>query len=130
LTLAALSGRPCDWLMVFTGNSEAELLHIESGKAIPLSGSSIRRHNLADSSLIYLVEDGRKTELRRIVLDPATESYELLASLDTLNTTLTWIDDARGAVYLRSGQLRRIDPNTGKEILLPGVEIQTFQRIP
>lgn len=70
------------------------------------------------------------TELRRIRLDPATEAYEVLATLDGLSTSLTWIDDARGAVYLRNGQLRRIEPVTGREMLLPGVEIQTFSIMP
>lgn len=134
LAVLDLRGYGCDWLQLFTGTQAGretvELVHVESGKTIPFAGIIIGFYTVADGALIYRVEDGRTTELRRIVLDPATESYELLASLDMLSTSLTWIDDTRGAVYLKNGQLRRIDRDTGKEILLPGVEIQIFQRIP
>jgi hypothetical protein len=134
-TLMPLRGQSCDWLQLFTASATAqrenvELVHIESGKAIPFAGTSIQPYIVADGALTYLVEDGRKTELRRIVLDPPTAGYEVLASLDGLSTSLTWIDDARGAVYLRYGQLRRINPVTGREMLLPGVEIQTFSIMP
>ena len=133
LMVTTLSGQSCDWLMIFTGRPEAqqaELMHVESGRAIPFEGRQIRPYNVADGALTYLVEDARKTELRRIVLDPATAGYQVMASLDSLSTTLTWIDDALGAVYLRNGQMRRIDPITGREILLPGAEIQTFYLMP
>jgi hypothetical protein len=127
---AGLSGLPCDWLLVFTGNSEAELVHVASGKTIPFGGNLIRPLNVVDGAVTYLVEEPPHTELRRIVLDPATEGYKVLASLNLLSTSLTWIDEGRGAVYLRNGQLRRIDPDSGKEILLPGAEFQTFYVMP
>lgn len=130
LTVAGLDNQPCAWLLVYRDVATIDLVHIDSSRVIPLGGTLIMPYHLADGALTYLVEDGQKTELRRIVLDPATEAYEVLASLDGLSTSLTWIDDARGAVYLRNGQLRRIDPVTDREMLLPGVEIQTFSIMP
>jgi hypothetical protein len=70
------------------------------------------------------------TELRRIVLDPATESYEVLVSLKRLSTSIIWIDDARGGLYLRGDDLVRIAPVTSVETVLPFEDIQSFVVMP
>lgn len=131
LTVAALNVGSCDWLYVGEGNALSELMHRESGRTIPLGYSPYGvPFSFTDGALMVTMASPQLTELRRVVLDPSTESYEVLISLKRLSTSLTWIDDARGGIYLRGDNLVRIAPVTNDETVLPFEDIQSFAVMP
>jgi hypothetical protein len=131
LTVAELKPDSCDWLYVGEGNALSELMHRESGRTIPLGYSPYGvPFSFTDSAVMVTMASPQLTELRRIVLDPATESYEVLVSLRRLSTSITWIDDTRGGLYLRSDNLVRIAPVTSAETVLPFGDIQSFVVMP
>lgn len=131
LTVAALNAGSCDWLFISAGNALTELMHRESGRIIPLGYSPMARpFSFADGAVMVTMASPQLTELRRVRLDPATEEYEVLFSLDRLSTSVTWIDDARGGLYLRSDNLVRIAPVTSAETALPFEDIQSFMVMP
>jgi hypothetical protein len=131
LTVAGLKADSCDWLYVAEGNALSELMHRESGRTIPLGYSPFGAPFwFTDGAVMVTMASPQLTELRRIVLDPATESYEVLVSLKRLSTSITWIDDARGGLYLRGDDLVRIAPVTSAETVLPFGDIQSFVVMP
>ena len=131
LTVAALNIESCDWLFVSAGNALTGLMHRESGRIIPLGYSPLGGPlRIVDGAVMVLMSSPQLTELRRVILDPATESYEVLISLKRLSTSITWIDDARGGLYLRNDHLVRIAPVTNAETVLPFEDIQWFVVMP
>ena len=131
LTVAGLKADSCDWLYVGEGNDLSELMHRESGRTIPLGYSPYGvPFSFTDDAVMVTMASPQLTELRRIVLDPATESYEVLVSLKRLSTSITWVDDTRGGLYLRGDDLVRIAPVTSAETVLPFGDIQSFVVMP
>ena len=131
LTVAALDIQSCDWLLVSAGNALTELMHRGSGRTIPLGYSPLGGPlRIVDGAVMVLMSSPQLTELRRVVLDPSTESYEVLISLTRLSTSITWVDEARGGLYLRNDQLVRIAPVTNAETVLPFEDIQWFVVMP
>lgn len=131
LTVAGLKPDSCDWLYVGEGNALSELMHRENGRTIPLGYSPFGvPFSFTDDAVMVTMASPQLTELRRIVLDPATESYEVLVSLKRLSTSITWIDDARGGLYLRGDDLVRIAPVTSAETVLLFGDIQSFVVMP
>jgi hypothetical protein len=131
LTVSGLNRDTCDWLMIWIGNEPYELWHRQSGALIPFGNDmQFEGLDLTDTALTYLVSTTRTTELRRIRLDPTVTSYEVLTVLDRFSTSLTWIDDVRGGLYLRLDTLVHIDADSGAQTALAGPDVQTFYLMP